>query len=279
MSGPVPQLRIPQFDYDALPEDWLAGNPLASCLGNALHMVFPAGERFFVRSVMHFEAKLREDPELWKRVRGFAGQEGQHGYQHERVFDKLREQGVPVDRFLAVYEAYAFEFLAKLISSKKVHLSTTVAAEHLTATLARMALERGVLDSMSPEMSDLLRWHALEELEHQHVAWDVLQQIDDSYLLRLAGAVLICSVLFPFWFGGGLVFAARRPGGFWTTVRRSIGGERPLVPFGTLGRALAEYVKPSYRPGKPQDDALVESTKRWYAAAQKKTPRSDAFAA
>lgn len=281
MNGIVPELRVPRFDYEALPTDWLADNPLASCLGNALHMVFPAGERFFVRSVMHYAERLKKDPELWRRVRGFAGQEGQHGYQHERVFERLREQGVPVDRFLRVYESYAFDFLAKAISSPKVHLSTTVAAEHLTATLARMALESGVLDTMSREMRDLLHWHALEELEHQHVAWDVLQEVDDSYALRMLGAVLICSVLFPFWFGGGLVFAATRKGGFFQTLRRSLaspvktaGGARPVLPLGTLARALAEYGRPGYTPGKPQDDALLAAAKEWYAQLGDHAPAS-----
>lgn len=280
MSGPVPQLRIPQFSYEALPLDWLAGNPLASCLGNALHMVFPAGERFFVRSLMHYEEHLRGDVELWKRVRGFAGQEGQHGYQHERVFERLREQGVPVDAFLRIYERWAYQFLVTLFPSKKVHLASTVAAEHLTATLARVALENGAFDHMSKEMGDLLRWHALEELEHQHVAWDVLQEIDDSYPLRMLGAALVCSVLFPFWFGGGLVFAAKRPGGLLRTLRRSLGGERPFVPFMPLMRALSEYVRPGHLPGKPQDDELLAIARQWYASAQQqgRAPR-DATAA
>ena len=274
MNGTVPELRVPQFSYESLPEDWLADNPLASCLGNALHMVFPAGERFFVRSVMHYADRLRQNPELWRRVRGFAGQEGQHGYQHERVFEHLREQGVPVDAFLRIYEGWAYDFLAKTIASPRVHLASTVAAEHLTATLARLALESGVLDTMSREMSDLLRWHALEELEHQHVAWDVLQEVDDSYPLRLLGAVLICSVLFPFWFGGGLVFAAQRKGGLLETIRRSVaarrasGSMRPVLPLGALARALADYGRPGYRPGKPQDDALVAAGKAWFAELQ-----------
>lgn len=268
MAGDVPPLRIPQFSYESLPLDWLAGNPLASCMGNALHMVFPAGERFFVRSVMHYEERLKQNPELWKRVRGFAGQEGQHGYQHERVFERLRDQGVPVDTFLRLYERWSYEFVTSLFPSKKVHLASTVAAEHLTATLARVALESGVLDHMSSEMGDLLRWHALEELEHQHVTWDVLMEIDDSYPLRMFGALLVSSVLFPFWFGGGLVFAAKRPDGFFKTLRRSLRTQRPFVPLGTLARALAEYASPRYKPGKPQDDALIAATRQWYAQAQ-----------
>lgn len=285
MNDAVPELRVPQFTYEELPLDWLAKNPLASCLGNALHMVFPAGERFFVRSVMHYAEQLKQNPELWRRVRGFAGQEGQHGYQHERVFERLREQGVPVDAFLRIYETYAYELLAKAIPSPKVHLASTVAAEHLTATLARLALESGVLDTMSREMSELLHWHAMEELEHQHVAWDVLQEVDDSYALRLFGAVLVSVVLFPFWFGGGLVFASRRQGGLLAAVRQSLAspvktarGERPGVPLGTLGRALFEYARPSYQPGKPQDQALLDAAKQWYGQLQRPAPEPPAGA-
>lgn len=259
----VPELRIPRFSYEKLPVDWLAGNPLASCMGNALHMVFPAGERFFVRTVMHYKEQLKDDPELWPRVRGFAGQEGQHGYQHERVFDQLRAQGVPVDAFLGIYEGWSFGFLERVIRSPKVRLATTVAAEHLTATLARVAFESGALDEMSEEMGALLRWHALEELEHQHVAWDVLQTIDDSYALRLVGFAIISSVLFPFWFGGGFAFAAMREEGLWSVLKRSRGAQR-VVPFAALRGALLEYLRRDYTPGKPGDDALIAEAKRWY---------------
>ncbi len=262
----VPQLRIPRFSYKDMPLDWLGGNPLASCMGNALHMLFPAGEQFFVRSVMHFKEQLRRDPELWQRVRGFAGQEGQHGYQHERVFDVLREQGVPVDAFLRVYEAFAFDFLEKNVTSPRVQLATTVAAEHITATLARLVLthDTEVFGRMSPEMASLLRWHAMEELEHQHVTWDVLQTIDDSYAVRLAGAALISVVLFPFWIGGGAYFAWKRREPLWKLLLRSRGVSESL-PLDKLLLSLAEYLRRDYAPGKPGDDELIAQNRAWYA--------------
>lgn len=263
----VPELRVPRFAYDSMPLDWLGGNPLASCMGNALHMVFPAGERFFVRTVMHYKDELRKNhPELWQRVRGFAGQEGQHGYQHERVFDILRQQGVPVDAFLRVYEAYAFDFLEKAITSPRVQLATTVAAEHLTATLARLALDSGVLDTLSIEMRNLLHWHAMEELEHQYVAWDVLQAVDDSYAVRMAGALIISSVLFPFWIGGGLTFAWKRKEPFWQLLRRSRGTGH-VIPVGTLVRSLGDYFRRDYQPGDPGDDERIARAREWYSRA------------
>lgn len=273
----IPQLRIPRFSYDDMPLDWLAGNPLASCMGNALHMLFPAGEQFFVRSVMHFKEQLRRDPELWQRVRGFAGQEGQHGYQHERVFEILRAQGVPVDAFLRLYQAYAFDFIEKHVGSKRVHLSTTVAAEHITATLARLVLTRDaeVFGRMSPEMASLLRWHAMEELEHQHVAWDALQSIDDSYALRMAGVFFISVVLFPFWIGGGAYFAWKRPEPLWKLLLRSRGVSE-AVPLDKLLGALGEYLRRDYTPGKPGDDELIAQSRAWYERASEQDQRAAA---
>ena len=88
----------------------------------------------------------------------------------------------------------------------------------------------------------------------------------------------MCSVLFPFWFGGGLWFAARRRIGFWDTLRRSAGRGRPPVPFGTLGRALVEYVRPSYVPGKPEDDELLQAARRWYSDTQSSSVPAEVFA-
>jgi uncharacterized protein len=49
---------------------------------NSLHSVFPAGERYFIRSVKWFDKKI-QDPDLKERVKAFIGQEVQHGMQHE----------------------------------------------------------------------------------------------------------------------------------------------------------------------------------------------------
>lgn len=273
----IPQLRIPKFDYTNVPVDWMASSPLATCLGNALHIMFPAGERFFIRSVMHYKEQLRKDPQLWPQVRGFAGQEGQHGHQHELVFDKLREQGVPVDSFLRAFEGFAFGFLEKTIADKRVHLATTVAVEHFTATLARLVLaEPEFLDGVAGEMRDLLHWHAMEELEHQYVTWDVLQEIDRSYPRRVLGMMLASLVVGGFWFGGGLYFAAKS-GVFTRLSRAELGAVKKTLPLAKIGRSLLEYYRPDYQPGKPGDEALLEAARERYRRDQaRQSPLAEA---
>ena len=48
------RVRAPHFTLDDVTRGWLATDPLASDLVDALSLVFPAGERFFIRSVMAF---------------------------------------------------------------------------------------------------------------------------------------------------------------------------------------------------------------------------------
>ncbi len=51
--------------------------------GNALHLIFPMGERFFVRAVRHYMSEI-EDLSLREQIRGFFGQEGRYAHEHER---------------------------------------------------------------------------------------------------------------------------------------------------------------------------------------------------
>ena len=83
------------FSFDEVPRRWFYDSVLVSDLVNALNLLFPAGERFFVRSVKHYVPQLR-DPELRARVRAFFGQEGSHGHEHERAFEMLESQGYEV---------------------------------------------------------------------------------------------------------------------------------------------------------------------------------------
>ena len=81
--------RRPVFaDWSELPRYWNRGEPFATHFMNALSSVFPPGEAFFVKSVLRYRDDI-DDPELLARIRGFAGQEGQHSHQHDRHLELL----------------------------------------------------------------------------------------------------------------------------------------------------------------------------------------------
>lgn len=188
-------LRKPNLQFDAsIPRHWMNGNVFATHFFNGLNLIFPDGERFFVKAV-HDHLDRITDPELRRQVKQFAAQEGQHANQHEKYFDCLRAQGYEIDRFLRRFHAF-FRFTNRWLPAR-LRLAMTAGAEHYTAVLGTGAIEDfSLLADAHPTMRQLIVWHATEEVEHKAVAYDVLQATHPSYLLRITGFVIATVCLF-----------------------------------------------------------------------------------
>ncbi|MCB1180369.1 MAG: metal-dependent hydrolase [Leptospiraceae bacterium] len=187
----MPIVRKPEYNWDGFKKHWLFDNALATHFVNAMHAVFPDGEKAFIRSVKRYADQI-QDKDLKDRIKAFIGQEAQHMTQHKSFWDHLRKDSSALDDFLEFYNKTAygyFEDFSEKVSGGKMRLSVTVALEHYTAIMAEAALENDskLLDDMPEEMKAMLKWHAAEEIEHKSVAFDVLKEVDDSYLLRAAG--------------------------------------------------------------------------------------------
>lgn len=261
--------RTPKIRYDEVPKRWLAGSLVASHVANGVNLLFPAGERFFVRSVKHYLDRI-DDPELRARVKGFFGQEGRHAQAHERYFETMRAQGYDVDAFLRGYERVAYGVIER-ISPPPLRLAATAACEHFTAILADDALREGVLELADPPMRRLLMWHAVEELEHKAVAYDVLRKVHPSYALRAAGMAIAATLLAGFWVAATRELL-RQDGMSLADARRDLRGlrkeavrrGRPHVPRPiarrVFAKGIAEYLRPGFHPNDKDHRALVEAT-------------------
>lgn len=193
------RVRSPELPFPAdLPRHWFAGSALATHLANGVNLLFPSGERFFVRSVRHYQALIDADPKLAAEVRAFFGQEGRHAQAHERFFAALEAQGYVIRPFLRLFERIAWTEIEPRVPAE-LRLSVTVALEHYTAILAERALSEGDLEHAHPSLRALLAWHAAEEIEHRAVAFDVLRKVNPSYALRLGGMALATLGLAAFW--------------------------------------------------------------------------------
>jgi predicted metal-dependent hydrolase len=192
---PVPvHVRRMSFDLDQAPRYWHSDSPYLTHWFTAMSLFFPAGERFFIDSVRHFEEEI-SDPRLRAEVKAFAAQESQHSHHH-RVYDRLMSRnGVPVSR----YEGWIEKGLrfARKILPPKAQLALTITLEHFTAVFANQLLtDPRATEGMHASVRPLWMWHAVEETEHKAVAYDVYQQISGSYWLR---ALMMVRVLgFPF---------------------------------------------------------------------------------
>lgn len=245
-------VRAPRFSLEAaeVPRAWLGGSVLSSHVVNALSLLFPEGERFFIRAVKHYLPAIEDDPGLRERVRGFFGQEGRHGHEHDRLNDLLAAHGYDIERFLRFYQRLAYSVIEPA-TPPHVRLSTTVALEHMTATLAEVALTTGVLENAHPEVRRLLFWHAAEEIEHRSVAFDVLSRVDPRMRTRVLGLGMASAILALFWSTALLMLLederalprgaddARAGRHFAREVKKA----GPIV-----GRALASYLRRDFHP-------------------------------
>src|SRR5882724_6982360 len=105
----------------------MAENPTATAIANGVNLLFPHGERFFVRSVKHFLGQI-DDPALRTAIKGFFGQEGRHAHAHDEFNQILRVQGVEIDRFLERYKQISSWLEARL--SPKLNLAITAEPDH-----------------------------------------------------------------------------------------------------------------------------------------------------
>ncbi len=258
-------MTITVRDLDArelagLPRHWLHGSATATGIANGVNLLFPWGERFFVRSVKRFADKL-DDPELRAQIKGFFGQEGRHAHAHDLLNAELRKQGYQIDEFLASYAKFG-SWLEKR-SPAKLRLAVTAAAEHFTAIMAEGALARDVLAGADPRMQKLLAWHAAEEIEHKAVAFDVLQRVDPSYRLRMTGMLVATLLLGGFWLRASIMLL-RQDGITLRTARRELSRLRDRDPIirRVFIRGIREYLRRDFHPTDNEQDHLAEA---WFA--------------
>jgi predicted metal-dependent hydrolase len=257
-SVPRPRSAPVTFE-EGVPRRWFADLAVASHIVNGVNLLFPAGERFFVRSVHHYLGQI-EDPLLREQVKGFFGQEGRHAHAHERFFEVLEAQGYEIAPFLEAYESFVYGQIEPR-TSPELRLSVTVALEHFTAILAANALSDGLLDLAHPTMRGLLLWHAAEEIEHRSVAFDVLKAVAPSYPLRMAGMALATVALGGYWIAATamLLQQDRKQGerGAFRAFRRV--DRRGTIAQRVFLRGIKEYIRRDFHPSQNDIDGLASA--------------------
>ncbi len=192
----VPQSRSPDgLDFsprrqsfnleEALAPDWHG----AGAWFNAMSLLFPLGEKFFIDSVCHFQDDI-EDPQLRHEIASFRAQEGAHRLQHQKYNELLCDlRDYDLDRFEKnVRECMIWAYREW---PARRRFAGTVANEHLTAIMANdMLSNRDALVGADPQIASLWEWHGIEETDHKAVAFDVFIAVGDTVSERRQALLL-----------------------------------------------------------------------------------------
>jgi predicted metal-dependent hydrolase len=186
----------PDFGLDGdIPKYWFGGDPFKTRFFDAMSLLFPEGEKFFIACVRDFRDQIT-DPELQAQVKDFMYQEGQHGMVHTKFNNRLKAQGIAVDEVLRRQNEIMFGFFRKRFSAAYT-LGQTAAAEHMTALMAHGFFGTDMFADADPRIRAMYAWHAVEEIEHKAVAYDVYDKVARGGYWKRVLSMLQVSLTFP----------------------------------------------------------------------------------
>ncbi|MCV7261055.1 metal-dependent hydrolase [Mycobacterium shimoidei] len=263
---PVRRIRFRFGEPRPMKRHFVDGDIVMSHLTALLSAIFPPGEEGFIRSVRRFADHV-SDPVLKKRVAGFIGQESVHGQEHRRLNEQLVAMGYPLVRvFMFDHDSRRHKWIVRAENRLPgyLHLAATAAAEHYTATLAQRVLTDEIQAIPGdPEVRQLLNWHAVEELEHKSVAFDVYRFVGGPEWIRIAVMGVVYVLTIPVVTGGVMVSIMTDPSGRRpiTVLRQTIGVFRGPLLKGVMAD-LRKYMRPGFHP---DDIDTTELLDKWRA--------------
>ncbi|MEU8899799.1 metal-dependent hydrolase [Nocardia sp. NPDC048505] len=252
-AATYPRARRIRFTFgepQPLSKYYAGGDMVFSHFISGLSAAFPPGEESFIRSVVRVAGKVT-DPELKRRATGFTAQEATHGREHRKLNAKLVELGYPVGWIDSQGVQNRIKQLENLVPAH-LHLAATAAAEHYTTVLAVRVLSKPEIQALAgdAEVRNLLNWHALEEVEHKSVAFDVYRAVGGGETVRIATMVGLLALTVPLTAGGLTAalaldrYARRHPLLVARQARTLFTG--PI--FQGIAGELARYLRPGFHP-------------------------------
>ena len=248
---------------------WVRSDPFATAFFNALSAVFPHGETFMIRSMIAWEERV--PAALRHQVSAFIEQEAGHSREHVAMNKVLIEAGYDVEPLERKIKAFVRFFES---SSDLTKLTATMCIEHFTAIVAAEILKNPAhLEGADDELRELWLWHAVEEVEHKAVAFDVWMFATREWSgarrwLTRSGLLLAVSLSFFVNRTRGQVELLRqdglsKPKGWWLCLRH--GFAKGAIGRNVMGPWL-EFFRPGFHPHQIDDRELLVRGENMLAA-------------
>jgi predicted metal-dependent hydrolase len=240
-------VRDPTFQHEQGPGGlWNPRLPELSHTLNGFQLALPYLEPYFIDAVRGARERVK-DPQLLADIGAFCEQEAHHSRQH-RQYCRLLRKRYPR---LAELETGIQQSLVKSRRNDSLEwrVAYTAGYEAITAQLSRWLFSHAEdwFHDADPHFSQMMLWHAAEEIEHRHVVFDVLQAVNPSPALRARAllaalrktyADLTPAVTYMLEVDG---YAQR-----WDSRARRLGVR--LSAASDLVPAMIRYVLPGYHP-------------------------------
>lgn len=236
-------LQVPTVDY--IEYYWFDNNPALTHFMSSLSVLFPDGERFFMKTMNAYRNELPEH--LKKELNEFCIQEANHGRVHTllnvslHTSPKLIELENRTNDILTKYTKYL---------NKKQKLAVTVCLEHLTAIMGKqLVLRTDLSKKMKSDLKNVWLYHANEEVEHAHVSFDVYKAIGGGYLLRaslmIPAIIGLVMVVLKFWKEIMKYDKKNGKDGLITAINILVGKNGFITK---MGPDVLRWFKPGYHP-------------------------------
>lgn len=265
----IPRENI-DFGLDAsIPRYWYASDPYKTRVMDGMQLYFPEGERYFITSVRPFREQI-SDPILAKHVKDFTRQEGQHGIAHTHFNQLLRDQGMPVDEMLAMQKKRNNFWLTRF--SQEFNLALTGAFEHFTALLAEGFFSRKqVMEGADPRVKALFAWHAIEEMEHKAVVFNVMTTVAKVGYFKRSAAMIYATLEMTFETYRSTDVLLKADGFSWLERKRMFFAHLPWMygrngVFSSFSGMILAYLKPGFHP---DDIPVVHNYPDWIQAYER----------
>ena len=251
---------------------WFADNPFYAATFMGLSAIFPTGEKFFIQAVLNFRDQI-SDTQLLAEVNDFVRQEANHYKMHQALNEKIRVQGVDPEK-LAKFCATRLKWIQRL-TSKKRQLAYTVCCEHFLAAFGHFLLSQpDHLAGLSEEDRVIWIWHAIEEVEHKSIAFDLYYHLGLSrWRLR------ICMLEIMLVFAIDMSYLTLRQlfqlksltkRKTWRSASRFYLGEKGFLRH--LRTEIRRFYRRDFHPWDSDDSALIKSYEHMIASHLQVSP-------
>ena len=183
------------FKHQGIKKYWLHDSVFISSFFDSSSFLIPDTERFIVKLVKRIAPDI-SDEELRKKAELLIHEESAHYSVHESYNTMLLREGYKIG-FPMYINTAIFKFADKYFSNL-TNMAITLTIEFFTLIVAKQFVPfLAAQINVDERLKRLWMWHAIEEIEHSSISFDLFVYHKGGYIRRIAAFLFTTFVIFP----------------------------------------------------------------------------------